>query len=45
MTTRTTPRPPGTPTWIDLATPDLDGAKNFYQQLCGWRYEARARIL
>jgi uncharacterized protein len=27
---------PGTPSWVDLATPDLDGAKRFYTGLFGW---------
>jgi uncharacterized protein len=27
---------PGTPSWVDLTTPDLDGAKNFYGELFGW---------
>lgn len=27
---------PGTFSWIDLATPDQDGAKQFYGQLFGW---------
>lgn len=27
---------PGTPSWIDLATTDLDGAKAFYVGLFGW---------
>ena len=27
---------PGTPSWIDLATTDLDGAKAFYMGLFGW---------
>ena len=38
MTTRTTKRSAGEPTWIDLATPNLDGAKAFYQQVFGWEY-------
>ncbi len=38
MTTRTTKRPPGEPTWMDLATPDLDAAKEFYRQVFGWDY-------
>jgi predicted enzyme related to lactoylglutathione lyase len=36
MTTRTTKRSAGEPTWIDLATTDLAVAKNFYQQVFGW---------
>ncbi|WP_228973793.1 VOC family protein [Streptomyces sp. DH12] len=32
-----TPRPlPGSPAWIDLGTPDLDGARTFYGELFGW---------
>ena len=38
MTTRTTARPPGEPTWMDLATPDLDKAKAFYGELFGWEF-------
>ena len=38
MTTRTTKRTPGEPTWMDLATPDLDGAKAFYTAVFGWDY-------
>lgn len=35
MTEKTSYRP-GEPTWIDLGTPDLDGAITFYGQLFGW---------
>ena len=38
MTTRTTKRSAGEPTWIDLATTDLAVAKNFYQQVFGWEF-------
>ncbi len=27
---------PGTPNWVDLATPDLDAAADFYGKLLGW---------
>ena len=27
---------PGTPCWVDLATPDLDAAESFYGPLFGW---------
>lgn len=27
---------PGTPCWVDLATPDLDAAEAFYRELFGW---------
>jgi predicted enzyme related to lactoylglutathione lyase len=30
---------PGTPSWVDLTTPDLDGAKTFYGALFGWTAE------
>ncbi len=30
---------PGTPSWVDLASPDLDASASFYGQLFGW--EAR----
>src|SRR4051812_36834055 len=26
----------GTPSWVDLTTPDVDGAKRFYGELFGW---------
>ncbi|MER8222187.1 VOC family protein [Streptomyces sp. NPDC094143] len=28
----------GAPNWIDLATPDIDGATVFYEALFGWRF-------
>jgi predicted enzyme related to lactoylglutathione lyase len=31
---------PGTPNWVDLGTPDLDGAKRFYSDLLGWTFES-----
>jgi uncharacterized protein len=27
---------PGTPCWVDLATPDIEGAQRFYGELFGW---------
>jgi predicted enzyme related to lactoylglutathione lyase len=27
---------PGSPSWVDLSTPDVDGAKRFYGELFGW---------
>ncbi|GMA40353.1 VOC family protein [Mobilicoccus caccae] len=38
-TTTTTTRPVGSPTWIDLSTNDIDGAKAFYAALFGWSFE------
>ena len=34
-----TSHPPGTFSWTDLATPDLDGAEAFYNGLFGWEHE------
>ena len=31
--------PHGTFCWVDLGTPDLDGARTFYEGLLGWRTE------
>lgn len=39
MTTHTRAKPAGTPTWIDLATPDADAARAFYHALFGWDYD------
>jgi len=30
---------PGTPSWVDLSTPDPDAAKRFYGALFGWEFE------
>jgi predicted enzyme related to lactoylglutathione lyase len=30
---------PGTPSWVDLTTPDLEGALAFYGSLFGWEFE------
>ncbi|MDP8978075.1 MAG: VOC family protein [Actinomycetota bacterium] len=30
---------PGTPSWVDLATSDPEGARNFYGRLFGWSFE------
>lgn len=30
---------PGTPSWVDLGTPDADAAKRFYGSLFGWEAE------
>lgn len=34
-----TPFVAGTPNWIDLGTPDRDGANAFYRGLFGWEFE------
>ena len=39
MTTRDTPWPDGTPSWIDLSSPDPGAARRFYQDLFGWTTE------
>src|SRR6478672_3062849 len=28
---------PGTPSWVDVSTPDLDATKTFYGALFGWQ--------
>jgi predicted enzyme related to lactoylglutathione lyase len=33
-------QPDGTPTWIELAVPDLDRALEFYRALFGWEFAA-----
>jgi predicted enzyme related to lactoylglutathione lyase len=30
---------PGTPSWVDLSTPDVEGARHFYCELFGWTAE------
>ncbi|HET7121749.1 MAG TPA: VOC family protein [Solirubrobacterales bacterium] len=32
---------PGTPCWVDLATPDVEGAARFYGELFGWEVPER----
>jgi uncharacterized protein len=39
MATRTTPFAPGTPSWVDLLTSDIDQAKAFYGGLFGWTFQ------
>lgn len=39
MTTHTQPKQAGTPTWVDLITPDVDAAREFYHALFGWEYD------
>ena len=28
--------PPGTPSWVELSTPDADASAAFYGELMGW---------
>jgi len=35
---RTTPWPAGTPCWVDLITPDIEGAQTFYAAVLGWGF-------
>ncbi|HWK27910.1 MAG TPA: VOC family protein [Solirubrobacter sp.] len=35
---------PGTPSWVDLATPDVDGAADFYGALFGWSADPAGSI-
>ncbi|MFD3484225.1 VOC family protein [Streptomyces sp. NPDC058665] len=39
MSVLSTNQPEGTPTWMELRTPDRKGALAFYQALFGWEYE------
>lgn len=39
MATHPDPKPAGTPTWIDLVTPDDEAARTFYHALFGWEYD------
>jgi predicted enzyme related to lactoylglutathione lyase len=39
MTTYLHAKPAGTPTWIDLMTPDIDAARKFYHAVFGWDYD------
>ncbi len=34
-----TSHPPGTPSWVDLLSPDVDGSKAFYSAVFGWDAE------
>lgn len=36
-----TAHPPGTPCWVDLMTPDVEGATAFYTTVFGWEAEAQ----
>jgi uncharacterized protein len=38
MTTHTAPKANGTPTWLDLTTPDPEAARAFYHAVFGWEY-------
>ena len=33
--------PPGTPSWVDLGSPDPDAAARFYKEVFGWEAEQR----
>ena len=39
MTTYSHAKPAGTPTWVDLMTPDIDAARTFYHAVFGWEYD------
>lgn len=39
MATHPTAKPAGTPTWIDLVSPDAAAAREFYHALFGWEYD------
>jgi uncharacterized protein len=42
MTTHAQAKPPGTPTWVDLITPDVESARAFYRTVFGWEYDIGA---
>jgi predicted enzyme related to lactoylglutathione lyase len=35
---------PGTPSWVDLTTPDLQAALRFYGELFGWEFEDAGEV-
>ena len=39
MTTYSSAKPSGTPTWTDLMTPDVEAARTFYHAVFGWEYD------
>jgi uncharacterized protein len=39
VTTYSHAKPAGTPTWVDLMTPDVDAARQFYHTVFGWDYD------
>lgn len=39
MTTHLRAKPAGTPTWVDVMTPDINAAFAFYQAVFGWEYD------
>lgn len=38
MPDRDTPWPTGTPCWVDLGTPDVPAAREFYRSVLGWTF-------
>jgi predicted enzyme related to lactoylglutathione lyase len=39
MATFTHAKSAGTPTWVDLVSPDPEASRNFYQAVFGWEYD------
>lgn len=39
MAIYTQAKPVGTPTWVDLASPDPEKSRSFYQAIFGWEYD------
>ena len=39
MATHLQAKPAGTPTWVDLLSPDPEASRNFYHTLFGWEYD------
>ena len=42
MATYSQAKPAGTPTWIELTTPDIEAARTFYRAVFGWEYDIGA---
>ena len=39
MSTFSKPKPAGTPTWVDLASPNPEASRAFYHAVFGWEYD------
>src|SRR6187549_762294 len=39
MATHSQAKPAGTPTWLDLMSPDIDAARSFYKAVFAWEYD------
>lgn len=39
----TTQYTPGSPIWVDLASPDVDASAAFYSEVFEWEFESQGR--